>query len=410
MATTRADCARMDAADTLSAARARFVLPDGVNYLDGNSLGPVPKGVAERVAVVIAREWGVGLIRSWNGAGWFEAPGRVGAKVAPLLGAAPHQVTVTDAISVNLFKAMAAAVRLRPGRSKIVAELGNFPSDNHIVDSVARMFGLSVVYVPAGEIAGAIDGDTAVIELSHVNYRTAEIQDMAQVTAAAHAKGALAVWDLAHSSGSVALKLDADRADFAVGCGYKFLNGGPGAPSHVYVAERHHAGLDQPLQGWYSHKAPFAFTHDFERADGIKSMLCSTPPMLSLLAFETALDAFDGVAMTDVQAKGRALGALMIQLFDERLEKHGFGLSASRDGSRRGNHVSITHAESYRIMQALIARGIIGDFRAPDVMRFGFGPLYVRFVDVFDAVAAIEGILESGAWKTIKAPDPRAVT
>ena len=410
MTTTRDDCRQLDARDELAHARGRFVLPEGVNYLDGNSLGAVPKGVAEHVARAIQDEWGTGLIRSWNAAGWFEAPGRIGAKMAPLLGASPTQVTVTDSISVNLFKALVAAARMRPKRKGIVAERGNFPSDNHIVDSVARMLGMHVRYVPASEVAAAIDDTTAVIELSHVNYRTAEIQDMAAVTAAAHAKGALTVWDLAHSTGSVELRLDADGADFAVGCGYKFLNGGPGAPAHIYAAERHHAVIDQPLTGWYGHRAPFAFGDQFERADGIKSMLCSTPPMLSMLAFEAALDAFDGIAMADVQAKGRVLGELMIQLYDERLAPIGFGLQASRDGARRGNHVSITHAEAYRIMQALIGRGIIGDFRAPDVMRFGFGPLYVRFVDVFDAVAAIEDIMRTGAWRAIAMPRLDAVT
>ena len=248
------------------------------------------------------------------------------------------------------------------------------------------------------------------VELSHVNYRTAEIQDMAAITKAAHEKGALIVWDLAHSTGAVELHLDRDRADFAVGCGYKFLNGGPGAPAHVYVAERHLAALDQPLTGWFAHAAPFAFADDFARADGIRAMLCSTPQMLSMVAFEAALDAFDGIAMRDVQAKGRALGELMIALADERLAPLGVGIASSRDGARRGNHVSLTHPEGYRVMQALIARGVIGDFRAPDVMRFGFGPLYVRYVDVFDAVVALEEILKSGAWKDVPLPKAGTVT
>lgn len=404
MPLTRADCLALDRVDSLAPARERFVLPAGVNYLDGNSLGAVPKGVAQRVATTIENEWGVGLIRSWNAAGWYEAPGRVGAKLAPLLGAAPHQVTITDTISVNLFKLLVAAARMRPGRKTILAERGNFPSDNHIVDSVVRMLGLNPRFVPVGDIAGAIDADTAVVELSHVNYRTAEIQDMAAVTAAAHARGALIVWDLAHSTGAVALQLDDDRADFAVGCGYKFLNGGPGAPSHVYVAERHLAALDQPLTGWFAHAAPFAFGDDFARAEGIRAMLCSTPQMLSLAALEAALDAFDGIAMTDVQSKGRALGDLMITLGEERLVPRGVGIASVRDGARRGNHVSLTHREGYRIMQALIARGVIGDFRAPDVMRFGFGPLYVRYTDVFDAVKVLQDVLETSAWKAMAAP------
>jgi kynureninase len=406
----RGSCLACDRADALTHARGRFVLPGNVIYLDGNSLGARPNGVAERVAKTIEQEWGSGLIRSWNEAGWYESPGRIGAKLAPLLGAAPHQVTVTDTISVNLFKLLVAAARMRPERKTILAERSNFPSDNHIVESVARMLGLTPRFVPASEIAAAINDDTAVVELSHVNYRTAEIQDMAAVTKAAHEKGALIVWDLAHSSGAVELRLDVDRADFAVGCGYKFLNGGPGAPSHVYVAERHLAALDQPLTGWFAHAAPFAFGDDFARADGIRAMLCSTPQMLSMTAFEAALDAFDGIAMRDVQHKGRALGDLMIQLADERLVPLGVGIASLRDGARRGNHVSLTHPEGYRIMQTLIARGAIGDFRAPDVMRFGFGPLYVRYVDIFDAVAVLEEILKTEAWGTVPVPKPGAVT
>jgi kynureninase len=233
---------------------------------------------------------------------------------------------------------------------------------------------------------------------------------MAAVTAAAHAKGALIVWDLAHSTGAVELHLDADRADFAVGCGYKFLNGGPGAPAHVYVAERHLTALDQPLTGWFAHAAPFAFSDDFKRADGIRAMLCSTPQMLSMVAFEAGLEAFDGIAMRDVQQKGRALGDLMIRLADERLVPLGVGIASLRDGARRGNHISLTHPEGYRIMQALIARGVIGDFRAPDVMRFGFGPLYVRYADVFDAVVVLEGILKTSEWKDVPLPMAGTVT
>ena len=407
---TRDHALALDRADPLAHARYRFALPQGVNYLDGNSLGPLPKGVAARVAQAVAQEWGEGLIRSWNAAGWYESPGRIGAKLAPLIGAAPHQVIVTDTISVNLFKLLVAAARLRPDRKIILAERGNFPSDNHIVESVARMLGLTPRFVPASEIAAAIDPDTAVVELSHVNYRSAEIQDMATITRAAHEKGALIVWDLAHSTGAVELQLDRDGADFAVGCGYKFLNGGPGAPAHLYVAERHLSALDQPLTGWFAHAAPFAFADDFKRADGIRAMLCSTPQMLSMVAFEAALDVFDGIAMRDVQEKGRALGDLMIRLSDERLVPLGVGIASLRDAARRGNHVSLTHPEGYRIMQALIARGVIGDFRAPDVMRFGFGPLYVRHVDVFDAVAALEDILQTGAWREVRAAPAGTVT
>jgi kynureninase len=410
MPITRDDCLALDASDPLRACRARFKLAEGLIYLDGNSLGALPLGVAEHVARVVEGEWGEGLIRSWNEAGWYVSPARIGAKLAPLLGAKPHEVTVTESISINLFKLLVAAARMRPGRGVILAEHGNFPSDNHIVDSVARMLGLEARFVPTGELAAAIDADIGVATLSHVNYRSAEVQDMAAVTQAAHAKGALIIWDLAHSSGAVDLQLDRARADFAVGCGYKFLNGGPGAPSHIFVAERHLNSLDQPLTGWFGHAEPFRFDDGYRRADGIRHMLCSTPQMLSMAAFEKALDAFDGVAMAEVERKGRALGDLMIALHDERLSALGCGLATSRDASRRGNHVSLTHESGYAVMRALIRQGVIGDFRAPDVMRFGFGPLYVRFVDVYDAVAAIADILKGGAFKDEALDERQAVT
>lgn len=410
MQLTRADCVELDRQDSLASQRERFVLPAGVNYLDGNSLGPVPRGVAERVARLIENEWGHGLIRSWNAAGWYDCALRIGRKLAPLLGAEPHQIIVADTVTVNLFKTLVAAARLRPRRKTIVAELGNFPSDNHIVDSVARLLGMTPRFVPASEMSEAVDRDTAVVQLSHVNYRTADIQNMAAMTAAVHAKGALTVWDLAHSTGAVALQLDEDGADFAVGCGYKFLSGGPGAPSHVYVAERHLQGLDQPLTGWFGHAAPFDFREEFVRADGIRSMLCSTPQMLSTAALEAALDALRDLNILDVQEKGRALGNLMIRLFDERLAPLGCGLASKRNASQRGSHIALTHPFAYQIVQALTARGVIGDFRAPDVMRFGFGPLYVRYADIWDAVHVLEDILRSGSWQTMPLPIAGAIT
>jgi kynureninase len=410
MQLTRADCVELDRQDHLAPQRARFILPEGVNYLDGNSLGPVPRGVSERVARVIEDEWGHGLIRSWNSAGWYDASLRIGGKLAPLLGAAPHQVIVADTVSINLFKTLMAAARLRPDRKTIVAELGNFPSDNHMVESVARLLGMTSRFVAATEMSDAVDRNTAVVQLSHINYRTADIQNMTALSAAVHAKGALTVWDLAHSTGAVALQLDQDGADFAVGCGYKFLCGGPGAPSHLYVAERHLQGLDQPLTGWFGHARPFDFREDFVRADGIRAMLCSTPQMLSTAALEAALDALSDLNIRDVQEKGRNLGDVMIRLFEERLAPLGCGLASSRDASQRGNHIALTHPFAYQIMQALIGRGVIGDFRAPDVMRFGFGPLYVRYADIWDAVYALEDILRSGSWRTMPLPVAGAIT
>lgn len=410
MTITRRACEAQDADDPLRFTRSRFCLPDGVIYLDGNSLGALPKAVAPRLADVVEREWGQDLIGSWNAAGWYEAPGRVGGKLARLLGARPGAVTITDSISVNLFKLLVAGCRMRPGRTEILAEAGNFPSDNHIVESVARLLGLEARFVPAGEIAAAAGPRTAVATLSHVNYRTAEMQDMAAVTAAIHAAGALAVWDLAHSSGAVRLDLDGSGADFAVGCGYKYLNGGPGAPSHVYVAERHQAAFDQPLAGWFGHADPFRFEPSFARAPGIRAALCSTPPMLSLLAFEAALEAFDGVEMADLAAKGRALCELFIALADERLAPLGAVLATPRDGARRGSHVSIRHPDGFGIVRALIAQGIVGDFRAPDAMRFGFAPLYLRFVDIYDAVAAMEEVIRTGSWRELPPVEAGAVT
>src|SRR5262245_2755808 len=410
MQLTRADCIELDRQDSLAPQRERFMLPAGVNYLDGNSLGPVPRGVAERLARMIENEWGHGLIRSWNAAGWYDCSLRIGRKLAPLLGAAPHQVIVADTVSVNLFKTLIAAARLRPGRKTIVAELGNFPSDNHIVDSVARLLGMTSRFVAASEMSAAVDRDTAVVQLSHINYRTADLQNMAAITDAVHAEGALTVWDLAHSTGAVALQLDADGADFAVGCGYKFLSGGPGAPSHVYVAERHLQGLDQPLTGWFGHVAPFDFREEFVRAGDIRAMLCSTPQMLSTAALEAALDALCDLHIRDVQEKGRALGDLMIRLFDERLAPLGCGLASKRNASQRGSHIALTHPFASQIVQALTARSVIGDFRAPDVMRFGFGPLYVRYADIWDAVRVLEDILLSGSWQRMPLPMAGAIT
>lgn len=410
MSIDRRACEAQDRDDPLAFARQRFEMPEGVIYLDGNSLGALPRSVRPRLDDVVGREWGRDLIGSWNGAGWYEAPGRIGAKLARLLGARPSEVTITDSISVNLFKLLVVACRMRPGRTEILAEAGNFPSDNHIVESVARMLGLATRFAPADEIATAVNERTAVATLSHVNYRSAALQDMAAVTNAIHAAGALSVWDLAHSSGAVELDLSGSGADFAVGCGYKYLNGGPGAPSHVFVAERHQAAFDQPLSGWFGHADPFRFEPGFERAPGIRAALCSTPPMLSLLAFEAALEAFDGVPTRDLAAKGRALCDLFVALVEERLARFGATLASPRDGARRGSHVSIRHPDGLGIVRALIALGIVGDFRAPDAMRFGFAPLYLRYVDVFDAVAAMEEVIETGSWREVAPVEAGAVT
>jgi kynureninase len=409
---TRQECAALDDGDPLAALRHRFALPEGVIYLDGNSLGPMPRHVPARLEHVVRTEWAEGLIRSWNDAGWIEAPRRASAHIARLIGAGEDEVTVADSTSVNLFKLVVAAARLRPERSVLLHARSDFPTDRYIVESAAELLGLEAICAgPDGNaMIAALDNRVAVLVLSHVQYRTGRLNAMPSFTAAAHAAGALVLWDLCHSAGVIDIDVDAAHADFAVGCGYKYLNGGPGAPAFAYVARRHHGVVRQPLTGWLGHARPFAFADEFVAAPGIDRMQCGTPPMLSLLALESALEAFDGVDMTALRRKSQALGDLFIRLFDERLPAHGFALASPRDGDARGSQVSLSHPRGYAVIQALIARGIIGDFRAPDILRFGLAPLYARFTDVFDAVAAIDEIMASGEWNQPRFLSPKTVT
>ncbi len=407
-AISRADAAALDARDPLAACRDRFQLPPGVIYLDGNSLGALPRTVPPRLQRAVEQEWGVGLIRSWNDADWYPAPQRVGARIAQLVGANPNEVVVADSTSVNLFKVLVAALRMRPGRTRIVGELGNFPTDVYVAGGVAELMNAEFVALEPEAVLAAIDERTAIVSLTHVNYKTGRLYDMAAITRRAHDAGALVVWDLCHTAGAMPCALNACAADFAVGCGYKYLNGGPGAPAFVFVAERHHAALRQPLRGWHGHAQPFAFVDQYRAAGGVDQMLVGTAPQLGLIALEAALEAFDGVDLGVLRAKSVALTDLFIRLTDEVLT--GFGLAAPRDASQRGSQVSLTHEEGYAIVQALIARGVIGDFRAPDILRFGFAPLYVRFVDVWDAVEALRDIMATRAWATPEFRQRKAVT
>ena len=377
---TRDEAAALDAADPLGHCRARFRLPAGVIYLDGNSLGALPTGVAGAVADAVERQWGTDLIASWNTNGWWDAPVRVGERLAPLVGAAPGQLVVCDSASVNLYKVVVAARALRPERPGVAIDADDFPTDRYIVDA----------------LAGAAPADVGVVVRSHVNYRTGRLHDMAAETAAAHAAGALIVWDLSHSAGALPIELDAAEVDFAVGCTYKYLNGGPGSPAYAYVATRHQAATVSPLRGWLGHARPFEMEPAYEPAAGIRRLLAGTPPMLSLLALEAALAAFDGVSLHDVQAKGVGLTELFVTLVEDRLG--GVVRVASPPSPERGSQVSLAHPEAYAMVQALIARGVVGDFRAPDLLRFGFAPLYTRFVDVWDAVDRLVDVVESGAW------------
>lgn len=396
---TLAEARARDAADPLRPFRDRFALPEGVIYLDGNSLGALPRATPARVAAAVADEWGEGLIRSWNAAAWIDAPGRVGGKIAALIGAEPHEVTVADSTSVNLYKLLVAALGAQPGRRAILTEPGNFPTDLYLAQGVAATLpGVEVRTVPRADLAGAIDPDVAVVMLTHVHYRTAERYDMAALTAAAHAAGALVLWDLSHSVGAVPIDLNRCDADLAVGCSYKYLNGGPGAPAFLFVADRHQATLASPLTGWMGHAAPFEFGDGYRPGAGVKRFLCGTPPILGLAALESAVDLFGEVDRTALFAKGQALCDAFVAAVEDRCAGFGLTLVSPRGPASRGSHIAFAHADAWPVMAALVARGVVGDFRAPDLLRFGFTPLYTGFEDVWHAVETLRDILATRAW------------
>ncbi|MEC7495784.1 MAG: kynureninase [Pseudomonadota bacterium] len=403
-----------DAEDRLAPHRDAFALPDGVIYLDGNSLGALPRNVAARVASTLEREWGHGLIRSWNEAGWIDLPARVGARIAPLIGADPACVVAADSTTVNLFKTVSAALALRPDRRRIVTETRNFPTDNYIAEGVIRQCGGRHELVHAADadaVIDCLDADTAVLMLSHVNYRDGAVHDMAGLTRVAHEAGALVIWDLAHSAGVLPLDLAGCDVDFAVGCGYKFLNGGPGAPAFLYAAERHHGGFAQPLSGWFGHADPFGFDPHYRPAGDITQYLCGTPPVISMVALEAALELWDKVDLRDVHAKSQGLTDFFIELVEVRCAGHGLTLVSPRDAARRSAQVSLSHPTAgYAIISALIADGVIGDFRAPNILRFGFAPLYTRFADVWHAVDRLAAILDGRLWDRPEFHARRTVT
>lgn len=421
----RSDALALDARDLLAPLRALFTLPDGVIYLDGNSLGALPVATAGRVQGAIADEWGTGLIRSWNTAGWVTLPERIAAKIARLIGAGAGEVLVGDSTSVNLYKVLASAMALVTSagdarRRTIVSERSNFPTDLYIAQSLAAQHGFTLQLVEPDEIAAWLDDRLAILMLTHVNYRTGRMHDMPALTAAAHGCGALAIWDLAHSAGAVPVDMAGADADFAVGCGYKYLNGGPGAPAFLWAHPRQlqrmaREGVWQPLSGWFGHAAPFEFTPEYHPAAGVGRFACGTPPVLSLTALEcgveTVLAAEPLGGMVALRAKSLQLTAHFMALVESRCAGHGLGLVTPREDSRRGSQVSFARAEgAYAVMQALIARGVIGDFRAPDILRFGFTPLYTRFVDVWDAVEHLRQVLATGEWQEARFHQRAAVT
>ncbi len=389
-----------DGQDCLAPMRAHFALPDGVTYLDGNSLGPLPHAVRARMTRTIDEEWGRGLIRSWNDAGWIDLPERVGARIARLIGAPAQTVLAADSTSVNLFKLLSAALALRPERRVIVSERGNFPTDLYMAQGLIAQLdrGHRLVLVDnADAIPAALGDDTALLMLTHVDYRSGAMHDMAALTRHAHQAGALTLWDLAYSAGAVPLDLAGADVDFAVGCGYKYLNGGPGAPAFFHVAARHADAFVQPLAGWFGHEAPFAFEPQYRPAPGAARYLCGTPPVLAMAALDAALELWEDVDLDAVRAKSLALTDAFIATVEAACPDMGLELITPRDPARRGSQVSFRHPQGHAVMQALIARGVIGDFRAPDILRFGFTPLYTRFVDVFDAAETLREVLETRA-------------
>jgi len=408
----REDFEALDESDPLAPLRDRFLLPPGVIYLDGNSLGALPRSTPARLSRVIEQEWGEGLIGSWNRHGWMAMPQRVGGKIARLIGADPSEVVVAESTSINLFKVLAAALKMRPDRRVIVSEIESFPTDLYMAEGLAELLdqGHVLRLVAADELKQALDGGVAALLLTHVNFRSGAMHDMAALNAAAHAAGALAIWDLAHSAGAVPVDLNAARADFAVGCGYKYLNGGPGAPAFVYAAARHHGQAPQPLYGWLGHAAPFEFASGYRPAAGIRQYVVSSPPILALAALEEGVDLALEADPALLRAKSVALTDAFIALVEARCAGLGLLLSTPRDSARRGSQVSFAHEDGYALMQALIARGVVGDFRTPDLIRFGVTPLYIRHVDVWDAVAMLREVLVAGSWQQPEFQSRAAVT
>jgi kynureninase len=422
--TTLQDCRALDAQDPLRGLRELFVLPAGVIYLDGNSLGALPRAAADRVARTVTQEWGEGLIRSWNSAGWFDLPQRLGDKIASLIGAHGGEVVATDSTSINLYKVLSAALRQAkqqaPHRRVVVSERDNFPTDLYIAHALCEEHGLRLQLVDGHDVPSALSAQVAVLLLTHVNYRTGAMHDMGAITAAAHAAGALAIWDLAHSAGAVPLDLHAANADFAIGCGYKYLNGGPGAPAFAWVHPRHADGFEQPLAGWWGHAAPFEFTPDYRPAPGIARYLCGTQPILSMVALDCGIDTVLAAAplggIGALRRKSLALSDLFIELVEQHCAGHCLELVTPRAHERRGSQVSLSLAHgAYAVVQALIARGVVGDFRAgdasaPDILRFGFAPLYVGFEDVWHAVEHLRQVLQGGEWRRPEFNRRHAVT
>ncbi|UMZ12835.1 kynureninase [Pseudomonas sp. MPFS] len=398
-------CLRLDEQDSLAPLRRQFALPEGVIYLDGNSLGARPVASLERARQVIEQEWGDGLIRSWNSAGWRDLSQRLGDRLAPLIGADAGEVVITDTTSINLFKVLSAALLVQaeraPERRVIVSESSNFPTDLYIAEGLTQLLqqGYSLRLVDSPEqVPAAIDQDTAVVMLTHVNYKTGYMHDMQQLTGLIHEAGALSIWDLAHSAGAVPVELKRCGADYAIGCTYKYLNGGPGSQAFAWVAPALCDLVTQPLSGWFGHARQFDMATRYEPSSGIARYLCGTQPITSLAMVECGLEIFEQTDMQSLRRKSLALTDLFIELVEQRCAGHDLTLVTPREHAKRGSHVSFEHPEGYAVIQALIARGVIGDYREPRIMRFGFTPLYTTFTEVWEAVQILGEILDAKTW------------
>ncbi|MDH6115714.1 kynureninase [Kitasatospora sp. GAS204A] len=405
---SREQCLALDAADPLAAFRAEYTLPANGTYLDGNSLGVLPVRTPEVVRRTVEEEWGKDLITSWNKHSWIDLPYRLGDRIAPLVGAGAGEVVVCDSVSVNLFKLLTAALRLRPGRRTVLGERDSFPTDLYIAEGVTGLFegGRSVLLPSVDDLDAHLDDDVAVVVLSQVDYRTGRLLDMAAITAKVHRAGALMIWDLCHSAGALPIDLTACEVDFAVGCTYKYLNAGPCAPGFLYAAARHHDTVEQPLTGWFSHAAPFAFESDYRPTQGIGRFLTSFPSLLALAGLRATLEIWDRVDLELVRAKSLALTGLFI----EQCRADGLEVVTPGQPELRGSQVAVRHPEAFPVVQALIERGVIGDFRAPDLMRFGFTPLYLSYTEVWDAAQALREVLASGEWRAERFSVRGAVT
>ena len=401
---TREDFTSLDKIDPLAKVRDEFSLPQNLIYFDGNSLGPLPKCTIHTLETMIQKEWGNGLIGSWNKENWINMPRELGNKIAPLVGAKLGEVIVVDSTSVNLFKVLTSALLLNKNRRVIVSEAENFPSDLYILEGVNKMFGESyerhLIEEGDYEIDKYIDTSTAVVMLSHVNYKTGRISDIKRITSIAHEKGALVIWDLSHSVGVMPLYLHDCGVDFAVGCTYKHLNGGPGAPGFLYVHKSLIEKVSQPLTGWMGHIQPFEFVVNYQPANDICKYICGTPPIIAYKAIESGLTVFEQVSMNVVREKSIKLSEMFIQLMQQECIKFGFELFSPRNAEQRGSQVSFTHGNGFSIMQTLISRSVVGDFRQPNILRFGFSPLYMRFEDVWDAVICLREIMQTKEWQS----------